>query len=395
MISTDTDILFHVLEQVKKKDYSGWEKFDALNSPFLRFISLNSAWLRFLYIQGVKEMPFNIRPVFGVRKTRNQKGMALFARAYLFLYETTGNKEYLDEAERLIAWLLENPSPGQKNLCWGYSFIWQDVPPFCQKIDEPNIVVTCFVGESLVHAYKLTQKKEYLDALNSIADFITKDIPVKAETETERAVSYILTPVNYTVLNVQVMSASLLAKIEKLTVNPELAIIAKKQVNYLMGKQTEYGAWYYTWPHNKSYIRHDNYHTGGILDNLLEYIETTGDKSLFEKYKQGLEYYRKNLFEKDGAPRWMNDRKFPHDIHGAAQGIISFTKASKYFPEHLQWADTIAEWTFNNLYRKKQHDFIYRKGRFYKWNYSLIRWCNGWMCRALAEYYYTKNNNIL
>jgi hypothetical protein len=395
MTSEYNNILSSVLDQVKKQDYSGWEKFDALNSRFLLFVSLKSAWLRFLYIQGVKEMPFNIRPLFGVKKTRNQKGMALFARANLFLFETSGNKVYLEEAEKLLVWLLENPSPGQKNFCWGYSFLWQDIPPFCQKIDEPNIVVTCFVGESLVHAYKLTQKKQYLDALISIADFITKDLPVMSETESERAVSYILTEVNYTVLNVQVMSASLLAKIEKLTGNSALAVIAKKQVNYLMGKQTDYGAWYYTWPHTKSYIRHDNYHTGGILDNLLEYIETTGNKDLFEKYKQGLEYYRQHLFEEDGAPRWMNDSKFPHDVHGAAQGIISFTKASKYFPEYLHWAESIADWTIKNMYREKRHDFIYRKGRFYKWNYSLIRWCNGWMCRALAEYYFTKKNNNL
>lgn len=382
-------VLNDVLLNAKQKDYAGYEKFDALNSPFLKFMSFNIAWLRFLYIQEVKEMPFNVRPLFGVKKVKNQKGIALFARAYLFLYQINGQKEPLNEAEKLIDWLLENPSPGQKNLCWGYSFNWQDIPPFYQKKDDPNIVVTCFVGETLVHAYRVTNNQKYLEALKSISRFITEDIPVLYENEKMRAISYILSPVDSIVLNVQVMSAALLVKIYKHTNDVGLLEKAKKQVAYLIDKKTEYGAWYYTFPQGKSYIRHDNYHTGGILDNLLEFIEESDSSELMEVYWQGLDYYQKNLFESNGAPRWMNDKKFPHDIHGAAQGIMTFAKASKYNKTHLEMAEKIADWTVHNMYRISKHDFIYRKGRFYRWNYSLIRWCNGWMSRALSELAFT------
>ena len=41
----------------------------------------------------------------------------------------------------------------------------------------------------------------------------------------------------------------------------------------------------------------------------------------------GLRFYRDRLFETDGAPRFMHDRKYPFDIHGAAQGIITFALA--------------------------------------------------------------------
>ena len=146
-----------------------------------------------------------------------------------------------------------------------------------------------------------------------------------------------------------------------------------------------YNAWYYTHPKEKSPIKHDNYHTGGILDGLLEYFEETGESRYQEMYWKGLAYYQKNLFEQDGAPRWMNDKKYPFDIHGAAQGIISFKKASRHQFEYFSQVEKIINWTQSHLYRSAAHDYIYRESRYYKWNYSLMRWCNAWMARALAE----------
>jgi hypothetical protein len=104
-----------------------------------------------------------------------------------------------------------------------------------------------------------------------------------------------------------------------------------------------------------------------------------------QSYWNGLEYYRHNLFEANGAPRWMNDKKHPFDIHGSAQGIITFTKAAKHNSSFLPVAASIANWAIMNLYRQQKHDFAYRQGRWLKWNYSLMRWCNAWMARALAE----------
>jgi hypothetical protein len=81
----------------------------------------------------------------------------------------------------------------------------------------------------------------------------------------------------------------------------------------------------------------------------------------------------------------MNDKKYPFDIHGSAQGIITFSKAAKYESTYLNQANIILNWAVNNLFQKERHDFIYRQGRWFKWDYSLMRWCNAWMSRALAE----------
>lgn len=379
-------ILLDVLSSAQQKDYAGYGKFDALNSPLLRFLSLNNPWLRLILIQLVKECPWHIRPWLGVRTSRNPKGIALFARAYLFLFEKTKNQKYLQEAQSLLQWLKENPCPQQKHLCWGYNFIWQDLPPFVQKENEPNCIVTVFVGEAFMHAHRVTSDQQYLAAGRDIADFITQDLPVLVDQKEERAIGYLLCKTDSIVLNSQVLSAAFLVKVWKYTSEKKILDIVIRQMNFTFNRRTKYDAWYYTEPPGKSPIRHDNYHTGGILDGFLEFFEETGDDRYLSVYWSGLDYYQRNLFEENGAPRWMNDRKFPHDVHGSAQGIISFTKASRYKKELRQQAQLVADWALTHLYREKTQDFIYRQGRFFKWNYSLMRWCNAWMSRALGEF---------
>ena len=89
------NILLKVLNAAEKEEYSGYSKFDALNSPLLNKISFNNKWLRLIYTQIVKETPLHVRPLLRVKKSKNPKGIALFARAYFFLYQKTSDPAYL------------------------------------------------------------------------------------------------------------------------------------------------------------------------------------------------------------------------------------------------------------------------------------------------------------
>jgi rhamnogalacturonyl hydrolase YesR len=375
-----TDILFAAEEQ----DYSGYSKFDALNSPFLNLITLNNKWLRLIYTQSVKESPFHIRPLLGVKKSRNPKGIALFARAYFFLYQKTGNPDHLKKAESLTQWLLDNPSPGCSHLSWGYNFVWQSTR-FLQDISEPNVIVSLFVGEALIHAYRITQDQKYLNAARSVADFLIKDLPVAHDSDEERAITYVLRKVEGVVVNSQVLTGVFLAKLWRHTGEEQLLQLAKRHINFTVNRRTEYYSWFYTFPRSKSLKTHDNYHTAEIIDGLLEFYEETGDDRYLQVYWKALDFYQNNLFEHDGAPRWMSNKKYPFDIHGSAQGIITFKKAARHDATFLPQAKKVADWAIRNLYREETRDFAYRQGRWLKWNYSLMRWCNAWMARALAE----------
>ncbi|MFC1607964.1 hypothetical protein ACFL47_08340 [Candidatus Latescibacterota bacterium] len=381
-----------LLDAAHKRDYAGYSKFDALNSPLLRKASLNNKWLRLIYTQAVKQCPVNIRPLLGVVKSRNPKGIALFARAHLSLYETTGDRAALYEAQWLLRWLLNSPSPGSSNLCWGYNFIWQNTI-FLQDMFEPNVVVSIFVGEALLHAYRVTKDESYLEQAQSVGRFITEDVPVLYSSDCELAIAYVLREVDAVVLNNNALAGAFLIKLWKETDDSGLRGTAERLFDYTINRKTDYHAWYYTYPKEKSPITHDNYHTGGILDALIEYYEATSDDRYMDSYRKGLEFYRDQLFESDGAPRWMHDKKFPHDIHGTAQGIISFAKAAHHDIEPIDQAVKISNWAYRTLYRQDTGDYAYRQGRFMTWNYSLMRWCNAWMARAIGEMLTTINEN--
>lgn len=378
-------ILIDLLNSAEKKNYKGFSKFDALNSKFLNKLTFDNKFLRLFYTQLVKESPFHIRPFLKVEQSRNPKGIALFARAYLSLYQNTRNSIFLIKAEKLLDWLVQNRSPYTDNMSWGYNFVWQNTI-FLQNRNEPNTVVSIFVGEALIDAYRVTGKKKYLDSACSVCDFLSKDIPVLYDKKNELAIAYVLREVDAIVLNNQILAGAFIIKVWTHTQEKNLKETAKKLINFTVNRRTQYFAWYYTYPYNKSFIVHDNYHTGGILDGLVEYYHETEDDCYMDVYKKGLIYYKDNLFEKNGAPRWMNNKKYPFDIHGSSQGIISFVKASEILPEYKTQAGKIIQWTVKNLYNMDKSEFYYRKGRFLYWNYSLMRWCNAWMARAMAEF---------
>jgi hypothetical protein len=146
-------ILHNLLLFSKSQDYKGYDKHDGLLSPVLSPIMGYSKLLRIIAIQSVMRCPLNIRPLLMVPRTRNAKGIGLFAYAYLNYYELTNNRDYLEEAEQLLTWLEENVSPEFPGCSWGYQYPWQDIG-FFAPTGFPNRVVTCWIGFSFIRRGK-------------------------------------------------------------------------------------------------------------------------------------------------------------------------------------------------------------------------------------------------
>ena len=167
-------IIQSTLSRAQACDYAGYSKHDGLNSPFLSAVLGHGKWPRLAAIQLVMRCPWNIRPLLGVSRTRNAKGLGLFACARLDLYAAQGRDEDLYEATKLLEWLLANPSQGFKGLSWGYPHPWQDVGLFAPR-HSPNRVVTCWVGFAFAEAVRLTEDERFRDALERIAEFLTEE----------------------------------------------------------------------------------------------------------------------------------------------------------------------------------------------------------------------------
>ena len=203
--------LDNVLDYARFRDYAGYSKFDALNSPTIKAMTFGNKWFRGGATLFVNSFPLNIRPILGVRKSVNPKGMALFARAYLELYASSGIDKHLSRALGCLEWLIRNPSPGFSNLCWGYNFDWQSRLFYAPR-NSPNCVVTVFAAESLIRAYELTENSRYLECAKSAADFIVRDLPVLFEDELSKCIGYVPHGARSKVININALSASFLAK---------------------------------------------------------------------------------------------------------------------------------------------------------------------------------------
>ncbi len=382
------EILQTILDWSRKQQWRGYNKHDGLNSPILNIALGWNKWTRIFATQGVMRFPINIRPLLFVPKVYNHKGLSLFIQALLDFYDYTGDEIYLEEAKELLTKLLELKSPGPwHGACWGYLYPWQDLGFFAPS-NTPNAVVTSFVCEALLRAHKATNNPEYLDVVSDSISFFLKDLQVLKDTENELCLSYMPLPMTMRVMDVSALISSVMIQHDRLSKSEQYKEPSNRLMNYVIKQQTKYGAWFYTDPPRDSPIRHDNYHTGFILDAIQRYLNCLNPNDAspanlwHEAHAKGLKFYAEHLFSTKGAPRWMSDREYPYDIHGAAQGILTF---SQYQSQYSQLAERILQWSIDTMYHPSGR-FYYQQNRYYTKSFTLLRWCNAWMAHAIARF---------
>jgi hypothetical protein len=382
-------VLLMTLAQAHAVGYSGYSKFDGLLSPVTQALSLGWWPLRLAWTQLVMRAPLNVRPWLRVRKSVNPEGPALFAHANLACVEMGLSGPFAARAQQCLDWLITHDASAHGDYhgcCWGYQHPWQSTG-FYQPPHFPNCYITAIVGGALLYGYRVLARTEYLEAARSAADFILHDLHVFHEDDETKCIAYVPHMRSLLqVININALAGAFLAQVGTATGESTLLTQARKLMTFVARHQTPYGAWYYTTAPGQSLVTHDNYHTGMILDALWTYEQVTSDPCYHHVYTRGLDYYRQHLFLPNGAPRWTNTRTWPHDIHGAAQGTLTFTLAGE-----CAFACQIATWALEHLY-KGQGNFAYQQGRFLRKRFTLLHWCNGWMARGLAALLLAQHN---
>jgi hypothetical protein len=368
-------VLEDVLAHARREDYLDHSKHDALNSPLLKALFGFSKWTRIAATQAVMRFPLNLRPLLAVPKVQNPKGLSLFVRAQLASERSGSRSGHAKEALALCERLLSLRSgPG-----WGYHYPWQDLG-FYAPARTPNAVVTAFVCEALMDAYEASGQSRLIDAVDEALGFLLAKLPVLWDRDDELCLGYMPMPMSMRVMDVSILIGAAFARHAQLSGKSDRSMTAKRLVNYVVRRQTADGAWFYCDPPQDSPVKIDNYHTGFILDALWQYAACTGDHAYDDAYRRGLRFYAEHLFNPDGSPRWMSDRDFPHDVHGAAQGIITFSRHDREYPG---MAARVARWSLDTLY-SGSGTFYYQQRRHYTVRTSFMRWCNAWMARALS-----------
>ena len=373
-------VLDAVLDYSEAQQWRGFDKHDALNSPILSGLLGWSRITRILAIQAVMRSPLNPRRLLLTQPTLNPKGLALFICGLLDREAADGNAAHLVRVGHLLVLLdkmaVKTPAGG---VAWGYQYPWQDLGFFAPR-GTPNAVVTAFVCEALLAAHRRLRDPALLARVEATLPFFTRDLQRLKDEPDELCLSYMPLPMSMRVLDVSILISSVLAQFALQAGQPQWFAMAQRLARYVVNRQTHYNAWFYTDPPGDSPVRHDNYHTGFILDALDRYMRATGDEHWRPQYTKGLAFYATQLFEPNGAPRWMSDRRYPHDIHGAAQGILTF---SRHMDEYGELACNIARWSLDEMYNAGGR-FYYQQTRFYTKTFTQLRWCNAWMVRGLA-----------
>ena len=366
-----------LLAYVEPADYAGYDPYDALNSPLLHWMCSQSKAARIGATQFFRRCPVNLRPLCGVRKGHNPKGIGLFLWGYAKLYGIEKRPEYLERIDYLLDLLESLKCKGYSGNCWGYNFDWQS-RTFMRPKGTPTIVNTSFIGHALLDCYELVGRQRSLDMALPIKDFILDDLH---RTSLDSTFCFSYTPVDTeAVHNANLLGASILARLARYCSDDRLVNAATASLNYSMRHQRADGSWFYAETDVQRWI--DSFHTGFNLQ-AIRYILDSGLASEHRAaYGKGVEFYANHFFLPDGTPKYYHDRTFPIDIHAPAQAICFFSREGK---DYQGLADKIVSWMLENLYSGKSY-FYFRKGRFLTNRIPYMRWSQAWAFHALTAY---------
>lgn len=393
------EVINSLMKYCEKKKYKGWDVIDGIDSVFIRKTFLkHSKFFRFFFLQltGFRMAYINLRPILFVKQYYNAKGIALFINGYCNLYECMQHgvelsisKEYcLHQIHELCQLLISLKNTQFHGTGWGYPFIWQSLS-FCFPANTPTAVATSFAVEALLHAYQITQKEQYKDVALSAEDFITQSLH-RTPYNNGFLFSYSPYEGNNGVYNASLLAARVIIMCNKYSHKTENLALARRAIQTCVDSQNQDGSWYYGITKRQRWI--DNFHTGYNLEALQFYQDETGDTSFDDAIKKGVGFMLQYHFDKNGVPNYYHNKRYPIDIHCCGEIYVVLYKLH-IFEQHKELADKVWNWTYQNMFNKKEGYFYFQKRKYITNKCPLMRWSEAFMFNALS--YYLKSSNSI
>ena len=183
--------------------------------------------------------------------------------------------------------------------CWGFNFDWQDLARYAPK-NTPTIVITSFVGNSLLDSLLFTREEELLDIAEDSCRFITNNLHIE---ENENGICFSYTPIDKNMVhNANLLGAALLARISKYRTSSNYRSLSKRAMEFSLHYQEKNGSWAYSMSNNGKKRMQIDFHQGFVLDSILAIVSNLGLN--VEDYRDsminGLNYYWNQQFASDG-----------------------------------------------------------------------------------------------
>lgn len=371
---------------IARQEYRGWDPHDALTSPLLKPIGRINRWVGVALLQTVKRSPVNLRPLLGVRRGINPKGMGLLLIAASERWLRTGAADAADEAAHIAAWLRDNATPGYAGVAWGYHFDWPN-RNFFAPAGTPTIVNTSVIALALRDADACGVLEAAGSDVNGRAlardacEFVLRDLGRERGAD-ELIFSY--TPLDHSrVHNANTWAAWLLAACASDSGEEELREAALAAARYTARRQRADGSWVYGVGARIAWV--DNFHTGFVLDALHAVGGLLGVPEFDGAVARGYAYWRERLFDPDGAPRYYDTSRWPVDAHAVAQAALTHLRIAPDPDEGLERAGAALEWGLDHMLDPGGY-FHYQIRRRGVVRTPFLRWTQAWMLHALEAY---------
>ena len=381
-------VLTDVLAYARERDYTGWDYGDGMSSRLLRAVPFESKWLNLAVQETVKRVPVNVRPLLLVEQRRSYKGTALFAMANQTTHWLTElfpeviapleDGSYSSEAVKLREWLVENQSVGYSGFCAGHKHEIQHPDGEKGVPNDPDVVSTSYAVKALVRG--IYDSPEHEDVARSAAEFVVDDLKFRWVDDGAVINYHMNHPDDVFTINAGALGARLFVDLYDHTNEEWLLEYAEGLLDHIAGLQTHLGGWYYRDPSQSSHLSMDSHHNGFVIESYQRYHEVTARDRYAPTLDDALDFYRRVLFDSDGAPNFDEEHAYPRDIHAATQGILVFSYAGDF-----SFARKIIDWTVANM-SLGDGRFVPRKYRYHTKRHVLMRWCEAWMAYALSEY---------
>jgi hypothetical protein len=319
---------------------------------------------------------------------------AHYAMGFVFLYQATGESQYLDRAEHFLQVLLETRCPGYKELCWGYPFDWVWRGGTI-KAGTPLITTTPYAFEAFMQIQELRPTRARNDILESIVRHALNDI--KDYKFSEHSMTCTYTPDDEgKCVNASAYRAALLVQAAKLLRRNELMQTASRNINFVLETQNSDGSWPYAVDGARDFV--DHFHTCFVMKGLAKVYLQTGDRQIHAALEKGLSYYLGNLFGADGMPRPFSKAPrltvYKCELYDCAECINLCLLLKQEFPRLEQTLQTVIS-SILQYWVKRDGSFRSRKLKFGWDNVPMHRWGQSQMFRALALYLRECNSNTV
>ncbi len=263
---------------------------------------------------------------------------------YLNLWEVTGRREYLKQAEALVEPLLRMAAGEARGLGWGFKHNWATVQGVIPA-DTPCNTQTAYAYDLFAKLLKATGNHVYLEYLASIAAHVANDFPEWHEGEA--LVCAYSTIDKRKVVNANSYRMVMLLDAGIRFENQGYLDKGIATLRYVLAMQNADGSWPYS--EDQSFV--DTYHTCFVLKNLqrarsmLDVCQLKVNDSI----RKGVQYYCEHLIDRQGHPIPFSVKPRltlqKYDSYDLAESIGLLAELNIY-PERLAHLLRFAKTTF-------------------------------------------------